>query len=89
MVALSIKFDSRGRVFYCQKRVGEKGRIFTLYKFRTMVAHAETNWGFLPASEDDVRITRVGKVLRKTRLDELPQLFNVIKGDMSLVGAAS
>ena len=86
IVALSIKFDSRGRVFYCQKRVGEKGRIFTLYKFRTMVAHAETNWGFLPASEDDERITRVGKMLRKTRLDELPQLFNVIKGDMSLVG---
>lgn len=86
LVPLVIKLDSSGAAVYKQKRVGKMGKVFTLFKFRTMVAHAESHWGFLPASENDERITRVGKVLRKTRLDELPQLFNVIKGDMSLVG---
>lgn len=86
VVALVVRLDSKGPAIYKQRRVGERAKIFTLYKFRTMVVHAETNWGFKPAGEDDERVTRVGKVLRKTRLDELPQLFNVIRGDMSLVG---
>ncbi len=85
-VSVAILIDTKGPVVYRQQRVGENGRIFTLLKFRTMVAHAEKEWGFMPASEDDERVTVVGKMLRETRLDELPQLFNVLKGDMSLVG---
>lgn len=81
-----IRGTSPGEVIYRQKRVGKNGKIFTLYKFRTMVAHAEREWGFLPATEDDIRITKLGRVLRRMRLDELPQLINVLKGDMSLVG---
>jgi lipopolysaccharide/colanic/teichoic acid biosynthesis glycosyltransferase len=81
-----IKITSRGPVIYKQHRVGENGKIFVLYKFRTMVMYAEKVWGFKPAIEEDERITYIGKLLRKTRLDELPQLINVLKGDMSLVG---
>lgn len=86
VISVLIKVTSSGEVIYRQKRVGKNGRIFTLYKFRTMVAHAEKEWGLLPATEDDVRITQLGRVLRRMRLDELPQLINVLKGDMSLVG---
>jgi len=86
LIPFLIKIDSPGPVFYKQKRVGKDGKIFTLYKFRTMVKDAEEKWGFLPASKDDLRVTAVGKFLRTLRLDELPQLLNVIKGDMSLVG---
>jgi len=85
-ILVLIKIDSPGPVFYKQKRVGKDGKIFTLYKFRTMVKDAEEKWGFLPASKNDFRITAVGRFLRTLRLDELPQLLNVIKGDMSLVG---
>ena len=84
--SLLIKALSPGPVIYKQRRVGRGGKIFVLYKFRTMVNHAEKVWGLLPASEDDVRVTSIGKFLRRTRLDELPQLFNVLRGDMSLVG---
>jgi sugar transferase (PEP-CTERM system associated) len=85
-VCIAIKLDSRGPVIFRQTRVGLRGRIFNLYKFRSMTAGAERRSGAVWAASDDPRITRVGHVLRKTRLDELPQLFNVLRGDMSLVG---
>jgi sugar transferase (PEP-CTERM system associated) len=85
-IALLIKLDSRGPVFHRQQRVGQDGKTFTLWKFRSMYQDAERATGPVWASAGDSRITRVGKCLRRTRLDELPQLYNVLKGDMSLVG---
>jgi exopolysaccharide biosynthesis polyprenyl glycosylphosphotransferase len=85
IIALLIRLDSRGPVLYAQERVGQYGRIFLLFKFRTMRTDAEAagpQW----ASQNDPRITRLGRFLRKTRIDELPQLWNVLVGDMSLVG---
>lgn len=85
IISILIKLDSRGEIFITQKRVGQYGIPFKMYKFRTM----KINTPLLPTSElKDLSkyITRVGKVLRKTSLDELPQLFNVLKGDMSLIG---
>jgi lipopolysaccharide/colanic/teichoic acid biosynthesis glycosyltransferase len=84
-VAAVIRLDSPGAVMYRQERVGRRGNTFMLYKFRTMVHDAEMD-GPKFASLDDPRITRVGRFLRKSRLDELPQLWNVIKGDLSIVG---
>jgi lipopolysaccharide/colanic/teichoic acid biosynthesis glycosyltransferase len=84
--AALIKATSRGPVIYKQKRVGKAGTIFTLYKFRTMIDGAEQKTGPVWAEKDDGRVTPLGKILRCTRLDELPQLFNVFRGDMSLVG---
>ena len=86
LISLFIKISSPGPVLYKQQRVGKDGEIFTLCKFRTMVKDAEKIVGPVLASRDDPRVTKVGKVLRRTRLDELPQLFNVLRGDMSLVG---
>lgn len=86
LVALLIKLDTSGPVFYRQVRVGLKGTPFVVYKLRTMVEDAEHTAGAQWAAEDDPRITRVGKLLRKMRLDELPQLYNVLKGDLSIVG---
>lgn len=85
-IALLIKIDSKGSVIYKQKRVGRNGRQFTIYKFRTMKVDAENESGPTWAVKDDPRITRVGFWLRKLRFDEIPQLFNVLKGDMSIVG---
>lgn len=85
LLALAIRLDSRGPVFYKQVRAGRGGKPFTIFKFRTMVTDAERN-GAQWASQNDSRITRVGKFLRKTRLDELPQIINVLRGDMSFVG---
>jgi sugar transferase (PEP-CTERM system associated) len=85
-IALAIKLDSPGPVFYKQKRVGEKERNFILYKFRTMRLNAESETGAVWAQQHDPRATRVGEFFRRSRIDELPQLFNVLKGDMSLVG---
>ncbi len=85
-IAAAIKLDSKGPVLYRQKRVGRGGHIFTLLKFRSMVADAEAQTGPVWAGKDDPRITRVGKILRKVHLDEVPQFINVLKGDMSLVG---
>ena len=84
-VALRVKGDSEGPVFYRQERLGQHGKPFQIIKFRTMVQNAE---GLKPqlSSDDDPRITRVGKRLRQLRLDELPQFWNVLKGEMSLVG---
>ena len=86
LISLLIKITSPGPVFYKQQRVGKDGKIFTLYKFRTMVENAEKEVGPVLASREDPRVTKVGKILRTTRLDELPQLLNVLQGDMSLVG---
>lgn len=84
--ALLIKLTSPGPVLYRQERVGKNGRVFTLYKFRTMVNDAERHIGPVLAAQDDNRITPVGRILRRMRLDELPQLYNILCGEMSLVG---
>ena len=86
LIVLAIKVDSSGPVFYRQKRVGKDGNIFKLLKFRSMRENAEKETGPVWAEENDERINRVGKVIRKLRLDELPQLINVIRGEMSFVG---
>jgi lipopolysaccharide/colanic/teichoic acid biosynthesis glycosyltransferase len=86
LIAIGIKVSSPGPIFYRQQRVGKDGEIFTLYKFRTMIKDAERVSGLAPALENDPRVTKVGKWLRRTRLDELPQLLNVLKAEMSLVG---
>lgn len=86
MVALAIKLESQGPVFFKQERVGEFGLPFTLVKFRSMRADAEKYSGPVWAEEDDPRITRIGRLIRKLRIDELPQIWNVFKGDMSFVG---
>ena len=85
-VAIAIKLDTPGPVLLRQERVGERGRTFTLLKFRTMVKNAETLTGPVWATEKDPRITRVGRWLRKIRLDEFPQILNVLKGEMSFIG---
>jgi lipopolysaccharide/colanic/teichoic acid biosynthesis glycosyltransferase len=85
LVALLVRLDSRGPVFFRQERTGQSGKQFVMLKFRSMVAHAP-KYERSPESSSDERITRVGRFLRKTSLDELPQLLNVLVGDMSLVG---
>lgn len=82
IVALAIKLEDHGPVFYKQARVTKDGKVFDILKFRSMVEDAEQR----PATDDDDRITKVGHVIRATRIDELPQIFNIIKGDMSIVG---
>ncbi len=96
IVAIAIKCESRGPVLFKQERVGRNGATFTLYKFRSMIHDAEQRRseldafnesdGFLFKIKDDPRITKVGRIIRRTSIDELPQLFNVVRGDMSLVG---
>ena len=85
-IILVIKLDSRGPVFYKQKRVGRIGKVFEIIKFRTMRQDAEKSTGAVWAADNDPRITKIGMFLRKTRIDELPQLWNILKGEMSLVG---
>ena len=85
IIALMIKTDSQGPVFFRQERVTQYGKIFKIYKFRTMVDNA-SQLGSQVTVNNDARITRVGKLLRKYRLDEFPQLFNILSGDMTLVG---
>lgn len=84
-IALRVKLSSKGAIFYSQERIGYKGKPFTMYKFRSMVSDAEKDGPAL-SSENDPRITKWGKVMRKWRLDELPQLWNILLGEMSLVG---
>jgi exopolysaccharide biosynthesis polyprenyl glycosylphosphotransferase len=85
-IAILIKLDSRGPVLYRQTRVGADGRVFTMLKFRTMGDDAERDTGPVFAAENDPRCTRVGRWLRRYNLDEIPQMINVLIGDMSLVG---
>lgn len=77
---------SRGPLLYSQERVGKNGRLFTIYKFRSMVVDAEAKTGAVWASKNDSRITPLGRFLRKTRVDELPQFWNLFRGDMNLIG---
>jgi sugar transferase (PEP-CTERM system associated) len=85
-VALAIRLDTPGPVLFRQERTGQRGRSFSLCKFRSMRTDAEKLTGPVWATEDDPRITRVGRFIRKTRIDELPQLFNILAGSMSVVG---
>lgn len=86
LTALAVKLDSRGPIFYVQERVGKNGRTFKIVKFRSMRVDAEDSSGPVWAEEGDPRITRVGRIIRKLRFDELPQFMNVIRGDMNFVG---
>jgi lipopolysaccharide/colanic/teichoic acid biosynthesis glycosyltransferase len=85
LIALSIKMDDGGPVFYAQDRVGKGGRRFRSCKFRSMISDADTRFGPLQAGDGDHRVTRVGHLLGATALDELPQLWNIFKGDMSRI----
>ncbi len=86
LVMLLIRLTSSGSVFYNQSRIRKDGKTFTMYKFKTMINDAEKQTGPVLAGENDPRVTRIGRFLRRTRIDEIPQLLNVIRGDMSLVG---
>lgn len=86
LAAIAIKLESEGPVFYKQERMGMNGKIFKIIKFRTMINDAEKYTGPVWSTKDDPRITKVGKFLRKVRLDEIPQAINILKGDMSFVG---
>lgn len=85
IVSLWIKIDSKGPVFYRQERVTQYGKVFRIFKFRTMIVNAD-KIGALVTTSNDSRITKVGKKIRKCRLDEIPQLFNILTGDMTFVG---
>jgi lipopolysaccharide/colanic/teichoic acid biosynthesis glycosyltransferase len=85
-LAAIIKLEDGGPVFYTQDRVGEGGRVFTVFKFRSMIPNAEAVVGALQATEHDPRVTRIGRIMRATAMDELPQLWNIFRGDMSFVG---
>jgi len=86
LTSILIKLDSPGPVFFCQRRVGTNGELFQIWKFRTMVINAVNQGAGLATFQNDPRVTRVGTWLRKYRIDELPQIFNVLRGKMSLVG---
>jgi sugar transferase (PEP-CTERM system associated) len=86
IIALAIKLDSPGPVFFRQIRVGNKEKMFNLYKFRSMRQDAEEKTGAIWAAKNDPRVTRLGSFFRKSRVDEIPQLYNVLRGDMSFVG---
>lgn len=101
LIAIIIKLSNEGPVFYLHQRVGKQGKLFNMYKFRTMVVNADEvlqerinkypafreEWEQYQSITNDPRITKIGKILRRTSIDELPQLINILKGDMSLVGA--
>ena len=86
IVSVIIKIDSRGPIFYKQSRAGMSGKLFKIIKFRSMVINAESDTGPIWAGKDDSRITSFGKLLRRFHIDETPQLINILKGDMSIVG---
>ena len=85
-IAVAIKWDDGGPVFYRQRRIGRNGREFVSLKFRSMIFDSDKKWGATPAMENDPRITRIGRFLRATAMDELPQLWNILRGEMSFVG---
>lgn len=89
IIALAIRITSSGSALYSQERITESGRIYNVYKFRTMVDGAEELFGAYQSSLDDPRVTRVGRFLRETHMDEMPQFFNILRGDMSVVGPRS
>jgi lipopolysaccharide/colanic/teichoic acid biosynthesis glycosyltransferase len=86
VAAAAVKLEDGGDVFFAQERVGQHGRVFRVLKFRSMIPHAEAKVGALQAREGDPRVTRVGRWLRATAMDELPQLWSIFRGDMSFVG---
>ena len=86
LIAAAIKLEDGGPVLFTQERVGRHGRTFAAYKFRSMIVHAERDTGPVQAVANDPRVTRVGRMLRSTAFDELPQLWNIFRGDMSVVG---
>ncbi len=86
ITAIAIKLESRGPVFFKQERSGMNGAIFRIIKFRSMYEDAEKHTGPIWSSKDDPRVTGVGKIIRRVRIDELPQMINVLKGEMSIVG---
>lgn len=86
LVALAIKLDSKGPVIFRQERVGRNGKVFQIYKFRTMCVGAEHTGSGVYSEKGDTRVTRVGRILRATSVDELPQAINILKGDMSFIG---
>jgi lipopolysaccharide/colanic/teichoic acid biosynthesis glycosyltransferase len=86
LLALAIKWEDGGPVFFSQERSGEGGRIFRVWKFRSMITDAEKHVGAIQAIEDDPRVTRIGRIMRATAMDELPQLWSIFIGDMSFVG---
>lgn len=86
LIVLAVRLDSDGPAIFRQKRVGQHGKIFTLFKFRTMIDGIDQGEDYRPAEKADSRFTRLGKLLRRTRMDELPQLFNILRGDMHFVG---
>ena len=86
IVAILVKIDSPGPVFFCQERIGLGGRVFKMYKFRSMCVNAEHTGSGVYSGKGDARVTRVGRILRATSVDELPQLLNILLGDMSFIG---
>ena len=86
LFTFSIKLEDRGPIFYGQERVGIQGKVFNALKFRSMIPDAEKGLGAVQATENDSRVTKVGSFLRATAMDELPQLWNIFRGDMSFVG---
>ena len=86
IIPLLIWLEDKGPIFYSQERIGKDKKIFKVYKFRTMIPDAESMTGAVWSTKNDPRITKIGHLLRKTALDEIPQLLNIIKGDMSFVG---
>jgi lipopolysaccharide/colanic/teichoic acid biosynthesis glycosyltransferase len=86
LIAIAIKLEDGGPVFFVQERVGKDCRVFPAFKFRSMIVDAEKHTGAVQATADDPRMTRVGRILRATAFDELPQLWNIFRGDMSVVG---
>lgn len=86
LLAILVKREDGGPVFYTQDRVGEGGKPFRVFKFRSMIPDAEAVVGALQAAEQDPRVTKIGRVMRATAMDELPQLWNIFRGDMSFVG---
>jgi exopolysaccharide biosynthesis polyprenyl glycosylphosphotransferase len=86
LTAVAVRLSSPGPILYRQRRVGMDGAVFTVYKFRSMTVNAEADTGAVWASRNDPRVTAVGRIIRKIRLDELPQLLNVMRGEMSIVG---
>ena len=86
MLAVAIKWEDGGPVFFSQERSGEGGRVFRVWKFRSMITDAEKHVGAIQAIEDDPRVTRIGRIMRATAMDELPQLWSIFIGDMSFVG---